>query len=68
MRLRVMRENVGLTQEALGKLVGVEQHTVSQWESGCRMPRADKLPRLANVLGCTINDLFEDNEKAASNG
>lgn len=68
MRLRVMRENVGLTQAALGKLVGVEQHTVSQWESGYRMPRADKLPRLANVLGCTINDLFDDDEKAAGNG
>lgn len=60
MRLKEAREAAGLTQVALGEIVGVEQHTVSQWESGHRIPRADKLPLLAKVLGCTIDDLFTD--------
>ena len=65
MRLKCLREKVGLTQEALGRVLGVEQHTVSQWESGCRNPRADKLPQLARILGCTIDELFQ-NDKTAS--
>lgn len=60
MRLKEAREAAGLTQVALGEIVGVEQHTISQWESGHRIPRADKLPLLAKVLGCTIDDLFTD--------
>ena len=59
MRLKEAREAAGLTQVALGESVGVEQHTISQWESGHRTPRADKLPLLARVLGCKIDDLFE---------
>lgn len=59
MRLKEVREAAGLTQVSLGEIVGVEQHTISQWESGHRTPRADKLPLLAKVLGCTIDDLFE---------
>ncbi len=68
MRLKELREAAQLTQLELGTRLNVEQNTVSQWESGARNPRADKLPQLARILGCTINDLFEDNEKAASNG
>lgn len=66
MRLKEAREAAGLTQVALGEIVGVEQHTISQWESGHRTPRADKLPLLAKVLGCTIDELFAPNQKAAS--
>lgn len=68
MRLKELREVAHITQLELGARLNVEQNTVSQWESGTRTPRADKLPQLARILGCTISDLFEDNEKAASNG
>lgn len=66
MRLRELREAAQITQLELGVRVGVEQNTVSQWESGARQPRADKLPQLARILGCTIDDLFQDEQNAAS--
>ena len=60
MRLKELREKKALTQRDIGIAIGVEQHTVSQWETGDRTPRADKLPELARILGCTIDELFED--------
>lgn len=60
MRLRFFREKNNLTQKELSLKIGVEQNTVSQWESGERLPRADKLPQLAKILGCTVDDLLND--------
>ena len=60
MRLRFFREKNNLTQKELSLKIGVEQNTVSQWESGERLPCADKLPQLAKILGCTVDDLLND--------
>ena len=60
MRLKFFREKNSLTQKELSLMVGVEQNTISQWESGERLPRADKLPLLANILGCTVDELLAD--------
>ena len=38
--------------------MGTSQAAVGMWETGARMPRADKLPKLAEVLGCSVADLF----------
>ena len=68
MYIRHYRELAGMTQSELAQLLRINQKAVSQWETGETIPRADKLPQLARILGCTINDLFEDDEKAAGNG
>ena len=46
----------------LAQKLEVEQNTVSQWENGIRLPRSDKLPLLAKLLGCTVDDLFKDTQ------
>lgn len=48
----------GLSQEQLARLMGTTQAAVAMWETGARMPRASKLPKLAEVLGCTVADLY----------
>lgn len=58
MNIKSKRESIGLTQEELGKILGVNRSTVAMWETGEAMPRADKLPVLAKVLGCNIDKLF----------
>ena len=60
-----LRKSVGLTQEQLADKLGVERTTVAKWETGEASPRADKLPKLAEVLGCRIDDLFEKKENPA---
>lgn len=48
----------GLSQEQLARLMGTTQAAVAMWETGARRPRTDKLPKLAEVLGCSVADLF----------
>ena len=68
MTIKAHRLAVNKSQRQLGEEVGVEQNTVSQWESGTRKPPSDKLPALARALDCTIDELFADETKAASDG
>lgn len=58
------RRSKGMTQQELADLLKTTRSTVAMWESGESFPRADKLPQLARILGCTIDDLFRDNENA----
>lgn len=55
-----------MTQKELADKLNVDQTAVSQWERGEAMPRADKLPEIAKILGCTIDDLFEDDSDEVS--
>lgn len=58
MGIKQKRETKGLTQEELGKMLNVNRTTVAMWETGAAMPRAEKLPKIAEALGCKIEDLF----------
>ena len=61
MQIRKLRKSAGLTQAQLAEKVGVSQATVSEWERGDYLPGAQKLPALADALGCTISDLYNTN-------
>lgn len=57
------REQKGMKQEELAREVGVERSTVTKWETGTSFPRATLLPKLAEVLGCTIDELLRTEPK-----
>lgn len=62
--IKALREKSGLTQEQLAKLLGLESESaVSMWETGNRHPRTDKLPLLAKIFNCSINDLFDEQQE-----
>lgn len=46
------------TQREVARILGVKESTVSKWERGASKPRADKLPIIAKLYGCTIDELF----------
>ncbi len=48
----------GITQEELGRMVGVTTQAVSKWERGSS-PDAELLPNIASALGITINMFYE---------
>ena len=56
--IKECRQKAGITQEQLAEKLGVGQSTVAMWENGKNSPQSDKLPKLAEALGCTVNDLF----------
>lgn len=39
-------------------LLGVTDAAVYQWEAGVYTPRADKLTKLAEFYGCTVDELL----------
>lgn len=58
MRIKECRKARGLTQAELAEQMGVGRTTITMWEISEHLPSAAQLPRLARVLGCTIDELF----------
>lgn len=64
-KLRIIRKNKMLTQEALARLSGVHRVSIARYEEGRSTPNTDTACKLANALGCTIDELISaDNEEA----
>ena len=53
-----LRKQNGLTQEALGRKIGVTNKTVSRWENGNYLPDIEMLQLLAKEFHVTINELL----------
>lgn len=49
-----------ISQKDLGKYMGVSSATTSDWCSGKKMPRIDKLTSIANFLHVSMSDLVEE--------
>ena len=58
--IKELRRKAGLTQAEFAAAAGVTQSTVSQWESGITFPSTTNLPKIAEILGCTVSDLFTE--------
>ena len=58
MRIKELREAMGLTRAQLADRLGVTVVAVRKWETGLSMPNAEKLPTLAALLNCTIDALY----------
>ena len=57
------REKSGLTQQELATALGVDQSTVCLWETGKTQPRAKLLPQVADILGCTVDELLSADDQ-----
>lgn len=65
-RLRELRTARGFSQVELSRMLGLKSSsTITMWENGSRHPPCMALPRLARVLGCTIDELFVSVEDSA---
>ena len=56
--LSILRHNAGYTQETLAETLGVSRQAVGKWESGQALPEAATLLTLADLLGCTLDELM----------
>lgn len=56
-KLKAARKAAGLIQAELAEKVGCTQKDVSRWETGQREPTARMLKRLAQALGCSMDEL-----------
>lgn len=63
LNIRKLRKEKELKQVDLAKMVGIKNNTLSQYETGERMPNIEMLTKLAKVLNCSIDELIKDEEK-----
>ena len=69
-KVKERREKKRLTQTELAALLldrgyGTTQTQVSRWESG-QQPRKYIIAALADILGCSVHDLFEEDAADAA--
>lgn len=51
------RKKANISQVELAKKLGVTQGAISQWEKGIAVPQANKLPEIAKILNCSVDEL-----------
>jgi DNA-binding transcriptional regulator YiaG len=54
--IRSQRARLGLSAAEYGKLAGVTQQSIYNWESGTTRPRAEQIPRLASLRALGIRE------------
>lgn len=53
------RKSAGFTQQTFADALGVDRGLIGMYETGRAWPRAAMLPAMADLLGCSIDDLYE---------
>lgn len=59
MNIKILREEKGLKQKDIAEQLNINRSTVAKWETSNVLPRADKLIKLADILGCTVDELLK---------
>lgn len=65
-RLKAQRVRLGLTQEQMGKLLGVSSLSIWKWESGSAEPRASRIPAILQKLALGKREVLAIVESAGS--
>lgn len=61
--ISLARGKRGMTQSELACRLCVTQGAVSQWETGKAIPRPEMLVKIADILGCTVDELLRRKEE-----
>ena len=57
-QLKILRENLNLTQEEFAKKIGAGKRTVGSWEQGSRVPNSTQRKRICEVFNISEAELF----------
>ncbi|SCJ53302.1 transcriptional repressor DicA [uncultured Eubacterium sp.] len=56
--IAALRKEAGMTQQELGKIIGVTNKTISRWENGNYLPDIVLMKELSNFFQISINELL----------
>lgn len=56
--LYALRAEKGMSQSKLGEFLGVTNKAVSKWENGSAKPSTALYPKIAEIFGVTVEELF----------
>ena len=57
---KVLREKAGLSVKQVMEALNVSDAAVYFWETGANAPSTKKLPDIAKLYGCTVDDLLKE--------
>lgn len=58
-KIRFLRQKQGLSQQALGELLGVSATAVHKWEHGQSQPDIPALKKMSAIFGVSIDELCD---------
>lgn len=62
MNFREARIKSGLSVSQVMEALNVSDAAVYQWETNATMPSAKRLPEIAALYGCTVDELLRERE------
>lgn len=57
---KVLREKAGLSVRQVMEALNVSDAAVYFWETGANAPSTKKLPDIAKLYGCTVDELLNE--------
>lgn len=63
-KLAKLRRENQYTQEQLASLLGVSRQAISKWESDVAFPETEKLIRMSELYGCSLDYLLKESMEA----
>ena len=63
MDIRSRRMSLNMTQSELSGVLGVSRSALAMWETGKSLPRAELLPKIAQILNCSVDELLRTGEQ-----
>jgi len=67
-RLAALRREAGLSQKELAEKIGVAASNIGFWELHDKPPRSDLLPRIAEALGASVEDILGTSSRKRPSG
>lgn len=65
--IKLCREANGFTQQNIADFLNIERSTYSNYELGTREIPFEYLEKLADLFGCNLEDLLQEDESAVKN-
>lgn len=62
------RKRCGYTQQTFAEALGIERSRLAMWEIGYAWPSAAFLPQMADLLCCTIDELYHEPDPIVAEG
>ena len=65
-KLKVLRTQKGLTQEAFAEELNVSRSAIAKWESNKGIPEISNLKQISQVLNVSLDELLDNNTPLAA--
>lgn len=62
-KIYTLRTRLGLSQEELAEKLGVSRQSVSKWETGQSVPDLEKIIKLSDLFGVSVDELVREEER-----